>query len=100
MDIAVIKLRKYLVYVLCPTCNIVGFLNLGNRDAKGNQALLDLMAVLTWVKENIASFQGDPNSVTLFGHGHGAALVNFLMLNNVFSSTGTLLLNCNTISFL
>lgn len=56
-----------------------GFLGTGHPNANGNQALLDLLAVLTWIKENIASFDGDPNRVTLFGHGHGAALVNFLL---------------------
>jgi len=35
------------------------------------------------VKENIAAFDGDPNDVTLVGHGHGAALVNLLMLSPV-----------------
>lgn len=57
----------------------LGFLGTGHPNANGNQALLDLLAVLTWIKENIASFDGDPNRVTLFGHGHGAALVNFLL---------------------
>lgn len=39
------------------------------------------MAVLTWIRENIGQFGGDTNRVTLFGHGHGAALVNILMLS-------------------
>ncbi|KAK3095941.1 hypothetical protein FSP39_021115 [Pinctada imbricata] len=64
----------------------LGFLSTGDRNANGNQALLDLLAVLTWIKDNIASFDGDPNRVTLFGHGHGAALVNFLMLSHVVSA--------------
>lgn len=58
---------------------MIGFLGTGHPNANGNQALLDLLAVLTWIKENIASFDGDRNRVTLFGHGHGAALVNFLL---------------------
>jgi len=41
------------------------------------------VAALHWVKENIAAFDGDPNDVTLVGHGHGAALVNLLMLSPV-----------------
>lgn len=39
------------------------------------------MAALLWVKENIAAFGGDPGSVTLMGHGTGAACVNFLMVS-------------------
>ena len=45
--------------------------------------MLDQVAALHWVKENIATFDGDPNDVTLIGHGHGAALVNLLMLSPV-----------------
>jgi len=45
--------------------------------------LLDQVAALHWVKENIRAFDGDPNDVTLIGHGHGAALVNLLMISPV-----------------
>lgn len=53
--------------------------------ALANFGLLDQIAVLVWVKENIAIFNGDPNSVTLAGHGTGAACVNFLMVSPVAS---------------
>jgi neuroligin len=49
----------------------------------GNFGLLDQIAALHWVKENIAAFNGDPGSVTLAGHGTGAACVNFLMVSPV-----------------
>ncbi|KAK8724047.1 hypothetical protein OTU49_011416, partial [Cherax quadricarinatus] len=45
--------------------------------------LLDQIAGLHWVKENIANFGGDPDSVTIFGHGTGAALANFLLMSPV-----------------
>ena len=45
--------------------------------------MLDQVAALHWVKENIAAFDGDPNDVTLIGHRHGAALVNLLMVSPV-----------------
>lgn len=51
--------------------------------ATANFGLLDQIAVLLWVKENIAEFNGDPDSVTLVGHGTGAACVNFLMVSPV-----------------
>lgn len=47
----------------------------------GNYALLDITQALLWLRENIASFNGDPQRVTLFGHGSGAAIVNLLMLS-------------------
>jgi len=40
---------------------------------------MDIIAALHWLKENIAAFGGDPNSITLAGHGTGAACVHFLI---------------------
>lgn len=40
---------------------------------------MDQMAALHWVQQNIIKFGGDPNMVTLAGHGSGAACINFLM---------------------
>jgi len=60
-----------------------GFLSTEDSNAPGNNALLDLVAALHWVKENIAAFGGDPDQVTLMGQGHGAALVNILMISPV-----------------
>ena len=36
------------------------------------------MAVLQWVQENIVQFGGDPQRVTLIGHGTGAACIEYL----------------------
>jgi len=63
--------------------SLAGFLSTGDSNAPGNYAVLDQVAALHWVKENIAAFDGDPNDVTLIGHGHGAALVNLLMVSPV-----------------
>ena len=40
---------------------------------------MDQIAALHWLQENVAEFGGDPTSVTLMGHGTGAACATFLM---------------------
>lgn len=61
----------------------LGFLNANPspqiRARVANYGLMDQMAALHWVQQNINRFGGDPNAVTLAGHGSGAACINFLM---------------------
>ncbi|XP_076280618.1 neuroligin-1 [Lasioglossum baleicum] len=58
---------------------VLGFLKTGPKtSAQGNYGLMDLVAGLHWLHENLGAFGGDPHNVTLFGHGTGAALANFL----------------------
>lgn len=61
-----------------------GFWKPGTTDQTiSNFGLLDQIAALQWVKDNIGTFGGDIGAVTLMGHGTGAACVNFLMLSPV-----------------
>jgi carboxylesterase type B len=67
--------------VVCVTMNyrlgVDGFLFLGDGDA--NLGLLDQVAALAWVRDNIAAFGGDPANVTIFGESAGAMSVCTLL---------------------
>lgn len=62
----------------------VGFLDLSSIGgakyaASGNVGMLDIVAALEWVRDNIANFGGDPANVTIFGQSGGGGKVNALM---------------------
>ena len=64
--------------------NVLGYLNLAvlggeKYAASGNAGLLDLEAVLKWVRDNIANFGGDPGTVMIFGQSGGGGKVAALM---------------------
>jgi para-nitrobenzyl esterase len=64
--------------------NSFGFLYLpeigGAKFANAsNVGMLDVVAALEWVRDNIANFGGDPGNVTIFGQSGGAGKVSTLM---------------------
>jgi para-nitrobenzyl esterase len=64
--------------------NIFGYLYLGALGGlkyadSGNAGMLDIVASLEWVRDNIQAFGGDPGNVTIFGQSGGAAKVTTLM---------------------
>src|SRR2546425_2111584 len=67
--------------IVCVTINYRlgadGFLFLG--DGIANRGLLDQLAALTWVQENIEAFGGNPQRVTIFGESAGAFSVATLL---------------------
>jgi para-nitrobenzyl esterase len=74
-DVVVVSLNHRL--------NVLGYLNLasyGERYASSaNVGMLDIIAALEWVREDIAGFGGDANSVTIFGQSGGGGKVGALM---------------------
>ncbi len=63
--------------------NILGFLDLSAYGDKykqsANLSIVDIVAALQWVKDNIGNFGGDAGNVTIFGQSGGGAKVNTLM---------------------
>ncbi len=61
----------------------LGFLYLGDLDPElatsGCNGILDQVAALGWVRENIAAFGGDPSNVTIFGSSAGGMSVATLL---------------------
>ena len=45
------------------------------RNISGNYGMLDQIAALQWIRNNIAQFGGDPDNVTIFGQSAGAASI-------------------------
>lgn len=52
----------------------------GDENSPGNYGILDQAMALTWVYDNIKHFNGDPDRITLFGPGAGAASAGLLAI--------------------
>jgi para-nitrobenzyl esterase len=64
--------------------NIFGFLHLADIGGpawahSGNAGVLDLVAALRWVRDNIDRFGGDPGNLTIFGESGGGGKVSVLL---------------------
>ncbi len=72
-DVVVVSLNHRL--------NVFGYLDLSKFGyaASGNVGMLDIVAALEWVRDNIEVFGGDPQKVTIFGQSGGGGKVSTLM---------------------
>jgi para-nitrobenzyl esterase len=63
--------------------NVLGYLNLAKYGDKyassANVGMLDIVAALEWVRDNVTAFGGDPGVVTIFGQSGGGGKVSTLM---------------------
>jgi para-nitrobenzyl esterase len=76
--------QEVVVIAINHRLNAFGHLDLsgvgGEKFASsGNVGMLDIVAALEWVRDNIATFGGDPNNVTIFGESGGGGKVSTLM---------------------
>ena len=75
-DVVVVSLNHRL--------GVLGYLNLAEIGGaayadSANAGMLDIVAALEWVRDNIANFGGDPGNVMIFGQSGGGGKVNTLM---------------------
>ena len=75
----------------------LGFLSLGNQEIPGNAGMLDQVAALQWVQDNIHRFGGDPDNVTLMGQSAGSFSTTYHLVSP--KSKGLFRFDLSKISF-
>lgn len=75
------KRGEVVVVTINHRLNGFGYLYLGELGGEafaqsGNVGMLDVVAALQWVRDNISGFGGDPHNVTIFGESGGAGKVS------------------------
>ncbi len=83
-DGANLAAARCLVVTVNHRLNVFGYLYLAEMDGEkyansSNVGMLDIVAALEWVRDNIAAFGGDPGNVTIFGQSGGGGKVSTLM---------------------
>ncbi|XP_059849288.1 fatty acyl-CoA hydrolase precursor, medium chain-like isoform X2 [Hypanus sabinus] len=89
------------VVVIQYRLGVLGFLSSADEHMPANLGMMDQIEALKWVQENIKSFGGDPNSVTIFGESAGGISVSLLLasplatglFHKAISESGTALYN-------
>uniref|UniRef100_A0A669P5Y5 Thyroglobulin n=1 Tax=Phasianus colchicus TaxID=9054 RepID=A0A669P5Y5_PHACC len=65
---------------------VFGFLSVGSSEASGNAGLLDQLAALKWVQQNIGSFGGDPSRVSVGADRGGADIASIHLLTEAINT--------------
>jgi para-nitrobenzyl esterase len=82
--VALAKLGDVILVTINHRLGCLGYLHLGDLapefDSSGVAGMLDIVAALEWVRDNIENFGGDPSRVMIFGQSGGGAKVSHLMV--------------------
>ncbi|XP_062860245.1 carboxylesterase 3 [Trichomycterus rosablanca] len=73
--------ENIVVVVIQYRLGFLGFFSTGDKHAQGNWGFLDQIEALKWVQQNIESFGGDPQSVTIAGESAGGISASMLTLS-------------------
>lgn len=60
---------------------VLGYMATADNSSAGNYGLADQVAALQWIRDNIEYFNGDPQSITLWGTASGAASAGLLAMS-------------------
>jgi len=73
--------KEVIIVTINYRLGVLGFLSMGTELVPGNSGLRDQHLALSWVNENIASFGGNPEAVTIFGESAGSLSVHMHILS-------------------
>ncbi|XP_017043446.1 esterase 6 [Drosophila ficusphila] len=81
----VMRKGKFILVKISYRLGPLGYISTGDADLPGNYGLKDQRLALQWIKQNIASFGGEPENILLVGHSAGGASVHLQLLREDFS---------------
>ncbi|XP_067661139.1 neuroligin-4, Y-linked-like [Haliotis asinina] len=78
---SMLAVRDVVMVTINYRLNVLGFLSTGDAAAPGNFGMMDQVMALTWIRDNIAKFGGNPGDVTIMGYSAGSASVSLHLLS-------------------